>query len=1071
MYKNFVILILFNFIINFTINGQNTNQLPQVIPPSPNASALSKYVDIPVATSTGIPNINIPIYSISEGDITVPISLSYHSSGVKVEEISSWVGLGWSLNAGGIISRTVRMNPDDMVNGYINSFYTVDHLASLPHDVTGENDYFQLNQVKEGYRDYEPDIFTFNFGNYSGRFIYNQITNSFIQTPNSNLKIHPGYNETGQIISFIIITENGLKYHFGKSPDGRIATDSSPSSYSFSVDNNEASLGSAGPVFSYTSAWHLLLIESPLSQKSVVFNYQAQVALQKTYRTQESFISGGCSVKGFSASFSETNENTSQIQSILFSNGKIEFDLNAQGRLDYVGGKALKKINIYNSNSIIQSFELEHDYFLSSSQTDNWTTFGNQSERLHRLRLISLTEKKGVVTLPPYTFDYNLTPLPSRFSNGQDYWGYYNGKNDNESLVPKVRLEGPPSTIFAGNADRSVSSSYSQAGMLTKITYPTGGNTQFYFESNKVSDLIFRGGYLNYNLRPTITKTVGFAKSSTNLDEFGRYFKNFTINSDVSTIEPANINTFVTGCDNSNLLTNFSCDYTFQIKGVTDPNFSIVISYSSFTYFFPPGDYKIISIDNSYESNSDFGVFIDYKEYAPDGTDSPQYLVGGQRIKKIILNDGSGGTIERDYGYNYFDQSLSSGYSLATPVFVDDQFYNASCNPNQNVYKITSYSQTTGADINGSSIGYENVMELNKNLLKTQYYFNKVGDIAHYNTGRVYGNVLLPDLYANWLRGNLIRKEIFKYGENSYSLLESTDYEYEAVDRQVIPNSGVKIVMTISDGASPTYKHGFYSAITEWYRQKKEIKMNYFNNDTIVTYLSKFYNSNPLIPSKIETTTSEDSKILLSEIDYPQDRPINEPYMAELINANRIVEPIEERDYTLIDGEKKLLSTKRTVYDNFHGLYLPKTLLLAKGSRELDDRLIYKHYDNNGNPLEVSQADGPSIVYLWGYNHQYPLAKIENASYQEVATALNVTPAILDTYTETNLSAINGLRAQLPKSMVTTYTYEPLVGLKSITDPKGLKTTYEYDSSNRLEFIKDFDGNILKEHTYNYKNQ
>lgn len=211
-------------------------------------------MDIPISVSTGIPSISIPLYSINEGDINVPLSLSYHASGIKVEEIASWVGLGWSLNAGGTISRTVRMNPDDMLNGYINTPNTVDHLASLPHSTAGQNDYYQINLVKEGLRDYQPDIFTFNFGNYKGRFIYNQNNNKFVQTPNNNLIIDPGYNLEREIISFLNTTENGLKFHFGKTPDGKVAIDRSPFSHSFSVEKNQTSISGEGPAFSYTSA-------------------------------------------------------------------------------------------------------------------------------------------------------------------------------------------------------------------------------------------------------------------------------------------------------------------------------------------------------------------------------------------------------------------------------------------------------------------------------------------------------------------------------------------------------------------------------------------------------------------------------------------------------------------------------------------------------------------------------------------------------------------------------------------------------------------------------------------------
>ena len=105
------------FLINlfaFTSKAQtSTVAKNNIIPPSPTAAALAKYAEWPVSLYTGTPQINIPLYDLSSQKTTVPISLSYHASGIKVDEDASWVGLAWSLNAGGVITRTVRGLPDD----------------------------------------------------------------------------------------------------------------------------------------------------------------------------------------------------------------------------------------------------------------------------------------------------------------------------------------------------------------------------------------------------------------------------------------------------------------------------------------------------------------------------------------------------------------------------------------------------------------------------------------------------------------------------------------------------------------------------------------------------------------------------------------------------------------------------------------------------------------------------------------------------------------------------------------------------------------------------------------------
>src|SRR5262245_60995359 len=81
--------------------------VPSVIPPSPVAASLGKYVEQPVGLYNGIPQVDIPIYTIQAANLSLPISLSYHASGIKVSEMASNIGLGWSLNAGGVITRSV----------------------------------------------------------------------------------------------------------------------------------------------------------------------------------------------------------------------------------------------------------------------------------------------------------------------------------------------------------------------------------------------------------------------------------------------------------------------------------------------------------------------------------------------------------------------------------------------------------------------------------------------------------------------------------------------------------------------------------------------------------------------------------------------------------------------------------------------------------------------------------------------------------------------------------------------------------------------------------------------------
>jgi len=132
--------------------------------------------------------------------------------------------------------------------------------------------------------------------------------------------------------------------------------------------------------------------------------------------------------------------------------------------------------------------------------------------------------------------------------------------------------------------------------------------------------------------------------------------------------------------------------------------------------------------------------------------------------------------------------------------------------------------------------------------------------------------------------------------------------------------------------------------------------------------------------------------------------------------------------------------------------------------------VFFENYDNKGNLLEVSQADGPPISYIWGYDQEYPVAKVENATRAQIAGLSGFTSSFHAGSDGLSTSQENTLRNGLPNALVTTYTYKPMVGITSTTDPRGYTMTYHYDAFNRLEAVKDADGNLVSENMYNYKN-
>ncbi|MES1250179.1 MAG: hypothetical protein ABUL46_05810, partial [Chitinophaga rupis] len=147
---------------------------------TPNAASLGLYGQITVDYYTGLPNINIPVYEFKSRNNSVPMGLSYHAAGVRPSDHSSWVGLGWSLQAGGLITRIQNDLPDELVDYTygspgINRGYFYTYGSETPGtwsssdtllSIEGWESYGIANPTASythTRRDYAPDQFQFSF--------------------------------------------------------------------------------------------------------------------------------------------------------------------------------------------------------------------------------------------------------------------------------------------------------------------------------------------------------------------------------------------------------------------------------------------------------------------------------------------------------------------------------------------------------------------------------------------------------------------------------------------------------------------------------------------------------------------------------------------------------------------------------------------------------------------------------------------------------------------------------------------------------------------------------------------
>lgn len=507
---SFLFLLYVHLLVN--VQAQDNKMLGKVNITSPNAASLGKYGDIPVSYHTGIPNVNIPIYSVSNGNLKMPISLSYHASGIKVSDLASWVGAGWSLQAGGAITRTIKDKPDEKKTTSLSQtygHYSDYGLASYDQSVSSGG-------PAELTIDREPDIFSFNFNGYSGKFSFTDDRTPLI-IPQQDIRIESKYvdaqwtNSPGAwngfwrcIESFIITTPDGVKYYFGI-PDEPV---SAP--YCEPIEVSSSATSGNGIAFGQViSSWYLYKIVSPDGNFQIRLNYQRDKYAFHSY-----------SDNSFSAlnTVQENSQNPPfyppslipvktliagvRLSSIEGGNDVVQFlpgpvrqdlsrwsenaDLDVLADHANTNSVALGAIIIKDKDSLChKKFQFSYDYFSDNISPDLPFIPGVNTDR-KRLKLLSFQELScdASVVKPPHVFDYYNETVTRRLSFAMDHWGYQNGAINNQGLYPQL-TDGRGSVNLAKGltvSNREPAWPAMRAGTLNKITYPTGGFTSFEFE-------------------------------------------------------------------------------------------------------------------------------------------------------------------------------------------------------------------------------------------------------------------------------------------------------------------------------------------------------------------------------------------------------------------------------------------------------------------------------------------------------------------------------------------------------------------------------------------------------------
>ncbi len=747
--------------------------LTRTIPPSPTAASLSKYGEFPVSYYTGLPNISIPIYEVKSGDLSLPISLSYHAGGIKVEEIASWVGLGWSLNAGGVISRTIRGIADEIddrsgFGNYREAFNTVvdpSTSTSIKNDI--------LNFVQHGQQDLESDIYHFNFAGYSGKFYMDadpsdpSILIPHLQ-PQQGLKIT--YDRNGpHVIRWTVTTENGVKYVFGRSLDG--TRDEREKNQPYSVCRTEVA-GDYGDLeagdidIEIANSWYLAEVISPTGHRIDIF-YDDYDLRYRTFGSEtayylvpgtDHYANAGEEPKcgdRFNHCYVRNQMKSKRLRSIETANLTVEFLTQSGYRYDLCQDKALESIAVYNNFQTEPLLEYQFDYGYFKRPQDpavpsplpTTTCLESDQNNQYRLKLETLTEVSGT-SKPPYVFTYEESQhLPPRLhydgatlhptAYAQDHWGYFNGELNNRrrvtgpsSLLPTFSvtlIDQNAQTIQYGmeGANRSSYGQFAKAYTLKTIQYPTGGTTTFDFEANKIANTQIPADY-------TLTqadRTVGPYNFDSDLAGETEDFPSFSIDSDYETNAGVQ-GAFVTFLPHERGACPTDPASWVVRYYVIDANTNAVAYANGIeaTQFIPNGSYfiRLEREQGGPTCHSEFSLKLDWVE-TDGGVTAPQDVeVGGLRIRQMTSHDGAdpANNLVTTFDYQQFlNENLSSGYMVNFPVYGWELFYTEWFRvvletPGGSPQPVTfacpyivrqSFSQYPLAMTNGGYVGYENV--------------------------------------------------------------------------------------------------------------------------------------------------------------------------------------------------------------------------------------------------------------------------------------------------------------------------------------------------------------------------
>lgn len=1115
---------LIHFLISLTVVSVCAQQQGSALeyevnistPASPTAFQFSTYGNLPLNGSSGGFSYTLPIYEIKTGEINMPISLDYFSNGVEVNTLSGSVGTDWVLRAGGVITRKINDYPDESsIRWYPEWAESSTHRDSI---------YDSWRIVNY---DTEQDWFTFNVNGISGNFFFDKNLEIHYLSDQC-LKINKQLNSEGFLTGFTIFDDKGTKYEFGNGENFVESTSLLP----------ECDMGTSAR----NTGWYLQKITSTTGRQ-ILFEY---IVSQLEYTTDYSVTYnrwGNCPAPALISAQHNIRVCRNRVSTDGKLISKIKFDSTLENNVVvykssvnflYEGNRAdggdkyLKDIEIKHGTNLINSASLTYE-MVPGSSVYLPSFLQNDTALLNRLFLTNVTFKGNQTgtNFQNYLFDYHSKNLvATRLSLARDIYGYSNGGINidefwstrlNDQFGIQQYTQGLATADFEVNPDRVY------YGMLKKIKYPTGGETQISYEVNKDNEIVEEPVYLNQQLNvykpscsmPTVTQSFTFNSNGSNILLDG-----------VITPLPGNCNpvTFQIKFFKNSSTTPFltlnegNSGSIFTNTGIPCVGNFVGVNYNHQPICTEAGNSYTIQVSliggtASIQLNVRHNMTLQMVEHIIYGA--------GARVSELVDLAENGSNNKRKYFYNSFDAFLVNSQSnnstmqhrYEPKLYKEDNntWYWCPMISNPNCLQGWSLNTQYNLSLFSNAINTNNQSRqgINYNIISEIFYNgaqitgakektfcnNPLSPAYPYYNPDIYGSnpSNLGDIYKDKIQiektleanGALRKKVTTIYQNFGEGHLSSTAvrrnwsiYWEEDFLAKFLPLEGPcgpepQYLVPLPNYTLWNYRNYFGNV-----RPVSSEIVEYFTSLPVTIMTNYEYGVGPyFLPSRIN---SQDSKgiTLATEYRYPFDLTAIEQsaFMQQLVSDFRVGDPVISSSFhgTEKVSENHVKFGQSTATAN---KILPIELFHRKGSGLIDintttdRRSLITKYDSNGNILEYKKDNGAFNCLIWGYFDSKIIAEIQNSTYASISSSLITTAK-----NESNdndeiglLSALSAIRNAIPAAMVTSYTHKPGVGVSTVTDPKADKIVNEYDDFGRLKAVKDKQGNYLSENEYHFR--